>query len=204
MSCRAETLTHVKCDISMRVYSILYTRVRIACDLLCRVDIGFKYTSCRNIVMHEVILTAIFSVHLTCSSLRAVVSFEARFNRAAVCAIFRVNSSFSATLWSYCACSSAIWTRNKSWINLYSLDPRLAHGHSSAIQLLWWNSSKPVLPHQLTWLACHAALPWLHPVPFGQRQVYNKQLERLSQSKYKQLEREVVQLRFSGTSLDFR
>ena len=66
---------------------------------------------CLSVCLSVLLLTATFSVHLPCSSPRAVVSLEALFSRAAVCAMFLVSVSFSATLWSYIACNSAIWNR---------------------------------------------------------------------------------------------
>ena len=49
--------------------------------------------------------TATLFVHLPCSSPKAVVNLDALFNLAAVCAMFFVKRSFSATLPSYSACS---------------------------------------------------------------------------------------------------
>lgn len=58
------------------------------------------------------------------------------------------------------------------------------------------NSRKPVLPHRLTWLVCHATLPWLNPVRLEQQQVCTSKYKvnvnnykQLSPNKYEDLER---------------
>ena len=56
------------------------------------------YKTVLSIVKQFSALTSTDSAHLTCSSARAVVNFDALFSRSAVVCMFWLSSSFSATL----------------------------------------------------------------------------------------------------------
>ena len=86
--------------------------------------------------------------HLTCSSARAVVSFDALWRRSAVCWMFRLNSSFSDTLLSYWFCKAAILASTSANASCFSFSWVITLSSTASASLSLTAGEEEEIPHR--------------------------------------------------------